>query len=232
MGQRTARSMALDSSPLEGFMKVLAIDTASWSSSVALWESGHELAFQEAHHVRDQAALLPQLVKDVLRNQHVDLFIVNVGPGSFTGIRVGLAFAKGLAMGLGIPLKGIDNFTATYKALNIEKDVLILIEAHRQDVFGRMFQKGVPGTPQSLTRKDVENLLASPSSPLLAGNGVHPFLEGLSFKEVFSSWQGAQRLAYTFFKDPATASDPLPFYVREADVKVKTQGKPGKHAKK
>ena len=83
-----------------GFMKILAIDTASWNCSVALWEDGQELAFQEKKSERDQAALLPQLVKEVMGQHKVDQLIVNIGPGSFTGIRVGLAFAKGFAMGL------------------------------------------------------------------------------------------------------------------------------------
>jgi len=199
-------------------MKVLAIDTAGWSSSVALWEDGHELSFCENTQERSQAALLPHLVKDVLGNHKADLLLVNVGPGSFTGIRIGLAFAKGFSMGLGLPLKGINSFIATYRSLNTQEDVLVLREAHRQDVFGMLFRKGVPQPPQSLTRQDIETILNSPSSPLLAGSGLHPFLDGLSFKEISSPWQGAQELAYTFFKDSTIASEPTPFYVRDADV--------------
>ncbi len=199
-------------------MKVLAIDTAGWSSSVALWKDGQEISFQENSEERRQAAMLPHLVKAVLRNHKADLLLVNVGPGSFTGIRVGLAFAKGFSMGLGLPLTGMNSFMATYKSLNTHEDVLVLREAHRQDVFAMLFQKGTPHPPQSLTRKDIETILQSPSPPLLAGNGIHPFLDGLSFKEISSPWRGAQALAYTFFKDSTLASDPTPFYVRDADV--------------
>jgi len=218
MGQRTARPMALDPSPLGRFVKILAIDTVNWSSSVALWEDGHELAYQENRHAQDQAALLPQLVKDVLGNQKADLFLVNVGPGSFTGIRIGIAFAKGLSLGLGIPLKGINSFMSLYKNVAPQDDVLILLDAHRDDLFGMRFQKGNPGTPQSLTRKAIEDILASPSSPVLAGSGIHPFLDGLSFKEVAPTYQGARAVASAFFNDSLIATDPLPFYVREADV--------------
>ncbi len=199
-------------------MKVLAIDTAGWSSSVALWEEGIELAFQENTQERSQAALLPHLVGEVLGDQHVDLLLVNLGPGSFTGIRVGLAFAKGFALGLGLPLKGIDSFMATYMGLPPHEDVLILQEAHRQDVFGMLFKKGCPQPPQSLTRQDIEMILDSASPPCLAGSGLHPFLEGRVFTEISSPWRGAQALAHAFFKDPTLASEPIPFYVREADV--------------
>ena len=210
--------MALASSTLERFMRILAIDTAAWNCSVALWEDGHELAFQEKVSERDQAALLPQLVKEVMSQHAVDQFIVNVGPGSFTGIRIGLAFAKGLSIGLGLPLKGIDSFTATYLSLESPSDVMILIEARRQDVFGKRFLKGIPQAPQTLTREDIEIILSGSNPPLLAGSGVHTFLEGISYNEAVSPWRGAQSVAHAFFRDPTLATEPLPFYMREADV--------------
>nr|MBP9692023.1 tRNA (adenosine(37)-N6)-threonylcarbamoyltransferase complex dimerization subunit type 1 TsaB [Alphaproteobacteria bacterium] len=164
-------------------MKILALDTVGWHCSVALWENDRELSFQEGGSERDQAALLPQLVKEVLGDEKADQIVVNVGPGSFTGIRVGLAFAKGLAMGWNLPLKGIDSFTATYLSLDSQEDVLILIEARRQDVFARRYLKGLVQEPQSLTREDIEKILIQPHPPLLAGSGVHPFLEGVDFQE-------------------------------------------------
>lgn len=199
-------------------MKVLAIDTAGWSSSVALWEDGEELSFQENTQERNQATILPQLVKDTLGNHKADLLLVNIGPGSFTGIRVGLAFAKGFSMGTSTPLKGMNSFIATYTSLNTIKDVLVLREARRQDVFAMLFQNGLPQLPQSLTRENIEITLKAPSPPFLAGNGIHPFLDGLSFKELSSPWRGAQEVAYAFFKDPSLATGPAPFYVRDADV--------------
>ncbi|HUX79050.1 MAG TPA: tRNA (adenosine(37)-N6)-threonylcarbamoyltransferase complex dimerization subunit type 1 TsaB, partial [Alphaproteobacteria bacterium] len=137
-------------------MKVLAIDTAAWKCSVALWEDGHELAFREQGSERDQAILLPQFVTEVMGQHTVDQLLVNVGPGSFTGIRVGIAFAKGLGMGLNLTVKGIDSFTATHVSLGSPDDVLILIEARRHDVFGKRFLQGSSQTPQSLTREDIE----------------------------------------------------------------------------
>lgn len=201
-----------------GEMKLLAIDTAGWESSVALWQNGHELAFEENTPSQNQASVLPRLVNTVLGNQRVDLLLVNRGPGSFTGIRVGLALAKGLALGWAVPLKGIDSFTATYQSLDVTEDVLVLLEAHRQDVFGRLFQEGRAEGPHSLTRQDIEKILNSPSPPLLAGSGVHPFCEGLSFKETQPPWRGAQRLAYAFFKNQTLATESSPFYGRDADV--------------
>lgn len=210
--------MALDSSTLDRFMKVLAIDTAGWKCSVAIWEDGHELVFQEKITERDQAAYLPQFVKDVMGEERIDHILINIGPGSFTGIRVGIAFAKGLSMGWRLPLKGIDSFTATYACIKPQEDVLVLIEARRSDVFARRFLKGIPQAPTSLTRHDVEKILISPRPPVLAGNGLYPFLEGFCFQEAICLYQGAQKLAHAFFKNPEFALPASPFYVREADV--------------
>jgi len=199
-------------------VKVLSIDTAGWDYSVALWEKDRELSFKEKSFERDQAAHLPQLVKEVMGQQKIDQILVNVGPGSFTGIRVGIAFAKGLSIGWNVPLKGIDSFIATYASIEPAEDVLVLIEARRVDVFARRFLRGIPQEPQSLTRKDLEKILGSPNPPLLTGNGLHPFLDGVIFKEAASSWRGAQKLANAFFMNSAFVSPPLPFYIREADV--------------
>lgn len=126
-------------------------------------------------------------------------------------------------MSWNIPLKGIDGFIATYASLEPAEDVLVLIEARRVDVFARRFLNGVPQEPQSLTREDIEKILTAPQPPLLAGSGLHPFLDGFDFKEVFSPWRGAQKLIYAFLKNANFASNPIPFYVREADVTSPSQ---------
>jgi tRNA threonylcarbamoyladenosine biosynthesis protein TsaB len=218
MGFRTAVSMALDSPSLGRLMKILAIDTAGWKCSVALWEDNQEISFQEKSLEKEHAALLPHLVKEIMDQHKIDELIVNIGPGSFTGIRLGIAFAKGLSLGWGIPLRGINSFAATFASLEFPDDVLVLIEARRADVYAQRFLKGIPQDVQSLTRQDLEKILLSPHPPLLAGSGIHPFLEGLIFQEVFSPWQGAQKLAHVFFKNPELSSEPHPFYAREADV--------------
>ena len=100
MGETVPQSAALDTSSVEGRMKVLPLIRLGWVASCALWENGHEIAFQERDQDRSQAALLPELVRQVIGDHKVDQIIVNVGPGVLTGIRLGIAFAKGLGVGL------------------------------------------------------------------------------------------------------------------------------------
>lgn len=90
---------------------ILAFDCAVSGLGVAVLRDGHRLAGL-AQEGRDQAAqLLPAvetaLAKAGVGRREVELVAVTIGPGSFTGVRVGLAAARGLALGLGVPLAGI-----------------------------------------------------------------------------------------------------------------------------
>lgn len=210
--------MALASSTLEKVMKTLAIDTTTWSCSIALWEEDHEISSEEVITEKSQAAILPSLVQKYLDAHHVDQLLVNVGPGSFTGLRVGLAFARGLSLGLKIPLFGIDGFTATYQSLEKQENVLILIESHRQEVFAKLYLNGEPQEPQTLNREEVNHLLKTITNLHVAGSGVSSCLEGLPYQQLFPLWQGARALVHTFYKNPTLTCDAIPFYVREADV--------------
>jgi tRNA threonylcarbamoyladenosine biosynthesis protein TsaB len=92
-------------------MTVLAFDCAVSGMTVAVVRDGVRLAGL-ADEGRDQAARLLPAISTVLAEARVDrrelsLLVTTVGPGSFTGVRVGLAAARGLAVGLGVPLAGI-----------------------------------------------------------------------------------------------------------------------------
>jgi tRNA threonylcarbamoyladenosine biosynthesis protein TsaB len=93
-------------------MLILALDSALARCSAGLVADGVLRAGRQQDAGRGQAALLPVMVAAVLDEAGVsatdlDLIAVTVGPGSFTGIRAGLALAHGIALGAGVPIVGV-----------------------------------------------------------------------------------------------------------------------------
>ena len=95
-------------------MKLLALDCAQRLCAVALYDadSREVLARRDPEIGRGHAELLPALVDEVLAEaglafSDIDRLAVTIGPGSFAGIRVGVAYARGLALALKIPVVGV-----------------------------------------------------------------------------------------------------------------------------
>lgn len=111
----------------------------------------------------------------------LDRIGVTVGPGSFTGLRVGIAFAKGLALALDRPCVGVGSLEALAAGASLKGSVAAVIDAGRGRVYIQLFQDGAPATaPDSLPFEvaiarlmDVfpggEALLTGPGAGLVAG---------------------------------------------------------------
>ncbi len=121
-------------------MIVLALDTTSPRSSLALAQDGVVLATVEGDEQLPHSQSLFASLTEVLSLagislSQVDLLAANIGPGSFTGLRVGLAALKGLAQALNREVVGINALDLTALAVGIEARYLILLEAGRNEVF-------------------------------------------------------------------------------------------------
>ncbi|MHA1598030.1 MAG: tRNA (adenosine(37)-N6)-threonylcarbamoyltransferase complex dimerization subunit type 1 TsaB, partial [Alphaproteobacteria bacterium] len=126
-------------------MRVLAIDTATSSCSVAMWGDGDILARRAESMPRGQSEALMGMIADVLSEAEldmsaIDLLAVTIGPGAFTGIRIGLAAARGLALASGLPLLGVtttEAIAAAIKGNNIP--LLVALDSKRADIFIEVF---------------------------------------------------------------------------------------------
>ncbi len=114
---------------------ILALETASYAcSSLALMDSKAEYAYTEIPERRHVAATLITLIAGMLeqyggKGYRPDYLTVDCGPGSFTGIRIGIATVKGLVDGWGIPAVGVSSFELFPEVDTIEQDQLILLDA-------------------------------------------------------------------------------------------------------
>lgn len=144
-------------------MIVLAIDTAGVDCAAAVFDSdsGKLLGrvsetIGRGHAERVMAMIDEALDEAKLTLTDVERIGVTVGPGSFTGIRVGVAAARGLALALGVECVGVSTLEVLAQtASETDKPVLAAINAHRDEVYAQGFEAGVPvGEPLLLELDD------------------------------------------------------------------------------
>ncbi len=128
---------------------ILNIDTAQENASVSLSENGRLLGVLQNAIQKDHAVFLHPAIKQLLNEHRLDMksiqaVSVTSGPGSYTGLRVGMAAAKGICHALQIPLISLctlKTMANAVKSIAIEKDALIcpMIDARRMEVFTALF---------------------------------------------------------------------------------------------
>jgi tRNA threonylcarbamoyladenosine biosynthesis protein TsaB len=205
---------------------VLGLDTCLTSCSVAVLEGGRVLAAACEVMARGHQERLAPMAQAVMAEAGLafpalERIGVTVGPGSFTGLRVGIAFAKGLASALDIPAVGIGTLEAL--AADLPGLVFVAVDARRGQLYGQAFEDGrALMAPDALAAETAAARLAelAMGRPVtLAGSGA-PLLAGMVPAARIVALDGADarqvaRLAAA--RDPA----PLrPLYLRAPDAKL------------
>jgi tRNA threonylcarbamoyl adenosine modification protein YeaZ len=122
--------------------KVLAIDTSTSRTSVAIIENGTVLYSGYRDGATAHGPSLPALVQEGLAVSDVDQVVVGMGPGPFTGLRVGIAFAQSFALARDIPVRGVCSLDAIAAQIN-ESDFIITVDARRKEVYWARYTNGV-----------------------------------------------------------------------------------------
>lgn len=154
-------------------MRILAIETSTWVASVAVTEDATLLAEQERETRGQHASVLLPMVRDVLANAGCKLdalgtIAVSVGPGSFTGLRVGLSVAKGLAYARRLPVLAVPTLEAlAWAAPSGFAAVAAVLDARKGQVYAAVFERQgtelVPKLEERLT--DIVTLVAKLPRP-------------------------------------------------------------------
>jgi tRNA threonylcarbamoyladenosine biosynthesis protein TsaB len=156
-------------------MTVLAFDCAVSGMSVAVVRDGVRLAGL-AEAGRDQAARLLPAIESVLAEAGVDrrdvsLIAVTVGPGSFTGVRVGLAAARGLAVGLAVPLAGIPTTSVLLAQSKPDGRLAVAAIDSRLGDWFCAIEEVVGGAPFAASARDLADRIAGRPC-LVTGTGA------------------------------------------------------------
>ncbi len=200
-------------------MLLLALDTSADRVSIALLDEDKVWGFIQEEMERGHAESLMPMLARLLENTHmtlkeIDGIAVSVGPGSFTGVRVGLAAARAFGLALKIPVYGVTCFESV--AFAIHKPVAVVLDTKRDDYYAAFFDEhgNIVTQPAVMTANQLRERLpftAVGSGALRLSEEIGcPIIQKISPVAVSIGKVALSRL------DAPLAPDPL--YLREADV--------------
>jgi len=201
-------------------MIILALDTSSVTVSVAVLSDDTVLAYREQTMARGHGEVLVPMIQQVLSDAGTDVscldgVAVAVGPGSFTGVRVGLSTARGIGLALNIPVYGVTNFeSAVY---GVSNPVVAVLDTKRGDYFVQCFDKN--GKAGEATTRSTEEMTAL--LPFIAvGDGAERLSADIGCDVVHNHIPSAVAVGKIAFTKQGNALPAEPLYLRDADVTV------------
>lgn len=141
---------------------ILAIETSAILCSVAFWEDEHILKKYDHRVPMQHATLIGQLVERGLKetsSHTLEAVGVAIGPGSFTGLRIGLSYAQGFCYGRDLPIYGVSNHQVlAMQSGTSEKEIFSVIDARRNEVY--------------FARHNNDNVFSIKSHEIISKNGL------------------------------------------------------------
>ena len=168
---------------------ILAIETATRAGSLALSRGAESLSCAEGNAAESHSISLLEAVEDILQQvgvklNDIDLFAAASGPGSFTGLRIGLATTKAFAVCTGRKCVGVSTLAAIAHAAGESEHTIALLPAGRGELFAQLFAVG-DGWVQPLDHAAhlapaaVTSRYSELKRVILAGEGAHLYSEAL-----------------------------------------------------
>src|SRR3990167_8400533 len=196
---------------------ILSIETSTRVCSVALHREGILLGFSDIHLEKTHSSLLNKSIRELLENCGVTLkdliaIAVSKGPGSYTGLRIGVSSAKGFCHALDIPLIGISTLQAlALRAIRIHSTpgflFVPMIDARRMEVFYAIFDsqnKSIRPPVAEIIQEEIFKDYTSEYTLILMGDGVNkciPLFKGNEkIKIVFDILPSAETLGILAYK--------------------------------
>lgn len=219
---------------------ILSIESGTQVCSVALSRDGEVLSCRESYEGRDHARLVATYVDELLREcgvaaSELSAVAVSQGPGSYTGLRIGVSFAKGLCYGLNIPLIGVSSLESLVRlavdALSEDElrcaTLMPMVDARRMEVYTQVFDsRGVALGEVSAEVVD-ENSLSQYKNKegelILFGDGAKKCAEVLGwcrYIDISASARGVAKVAHEKFErgEREDVAYFEPFYLKDVVI--------------
>lgn len=199
---------------------ILALDTSTAACTAALFDaSGKLLASRDELIGRGHSERLVPMLAELLEGRAADQLLVGVGPGSFTGIRVGIAAAQGLSIGWGSPVFGMSSLALLAARAEGASEVAAAIDGGHGELFVQEFDgRTLEPTTELLNLPPAEAALRV-AAPVVVGPGARALVDARGSGEAREAWPSARyalRLAEALRRLP-----PRPIYARAPDARAR-----------
>lgn len=203
-------------------MIILTIDTCIGACSAGLFDRDRALAVRSEPMTRGHQERLAPMVEEVFAGAgiapaEIDRVAVTIGPGSFTGLRVGVAFAKGFASALGAPCLGVGTLEALVESVPAAEGTRIgVVDGKRGQIYAQI---ELGGAPAQLTYEDAATAWGAIAMPVFVGPGAELAMSIMrpSVGVVISAPDPAAIARLGADKGPAPFK---PLYLRAPDAKL------------
>ncbi len=220
---------------------IISIETSTSVCSAALHDNGLLVASKELHVVHAAASQLALQLDDLftetkISKKSIDAIAVSSGPGSYTGLRIGVATAKGLCYGLDVPLIAIESLSVLAAAVSSDQsgDLLCpMIDARRMEVYCRLYDRSLNArttTEAKVIDSESFNDELKTSQIIFFGDGASKCREVIRHQNadfidnLYPSARNMGTIAFERFqkREFVSAASFEPFYLKEFVAKTKS----------
>lgn len=198
---------------------ILAFDTSSAACTAALFDAdGTLLARADERIGRGHSERLVPMLAELLAGRRAARILVGVGPGSFTGIRVGIAAAHGLAIGWDAELHGFSSLALLTASVRAKGEVAAAIIGGHGQLFVQSFDGATLEPISDVQSLDPSDAATAVTAPLVVGSGAAQLVAERNVGEAREAWPAAADVMR--LPDSLRALDPRPVYARAPDAKA------------
>jgi tRNA threonylcarbamoyl adenosine modification protein YeaZ len=208
---------------------LLGIDTALGGLSISLCRGEEEIAGARHPVLNDQAAQLIPMIETVLAQggmhyESLDGIAVTVGPGGFTGVRIGLSAARAIGFAAGKPVHGVT--TLALMAMRVPMQTapfLCALPAGREQVYVQSFGDSLPyPEPVMVPIEEIVSLAGGGTACIVTEQPWKDALPAATLRTLYDSAENAYLACQYIYFHPHKALPPLPLYIRPPDAKPQT----------
>ncbi len=222
-------------------MNILAFDTSTEIFSVSLRINNNSFVFSCSRGYKHSETLVTEieslLEKAGISIKELDLIVCPKGPGSFTGLRIGMATAKGLSLGSGIPMVTVPTMDMMAFGLDFYKGIVVpVIDARKKRFYTAFYEQGNKISDDlDLTFEDISNRLNKYGSVLFTGPDAQMFMANYKEPPLFSiypvyggTWSTSLiQLGQQKFELSGSSHDTEgPVYLRKSEAEIGIKLKP------